>query len=75
MLADRFGARRVCQAGLALFVVASVGCGFAPSVPVLVVARVVQGVGAAMSVNQEQESLMQQGAAMVAAHLRGDHGD
>ncbi len=50
VLADRFGARRVAQAGLAVFVVASVGCGLAPNVPVLVIARIVQGVGAALSV-------------------------
>jgi DHA2 family methylenomycin A resistance protein-like MFS transporter len=45
-LADRFGARRVFQAGLGLFVAASLGCGLAPDVPVLVLARVAQGAGA-----------------------------
>src|ERR1044072_3426923 len=48
--ADRWGARRVCQCGLLIFVVASVACGLAPTLPVLVAARVVQGVGAALSV-------------------------
>jgi DHA2 family methylenomycin A resistance protein-like MFS transporter len=50
VLADRAGARRVFQVGLALFVLASAGSGLAPNVPVLVVARLLQGVGAALSV-------------------------
>ncbi len=49
-LADRLGARRVFQIGLGLFVVASVGCGVAPNIAVLVATRVAQGVGAALSV-------------------------
>lgn len=49
-LADRLGARRVFQLGLGLFVVASIGCGVAPSTAVLVIARMVQGVGAALAV-------------------------
>lgn len=47
-LADRFGARRSFRAGLVLFGVASIGCAAAPVVGVLVVARVVQGAGAAL---------------------------
>jgi DHA2 family methylenomycin A resistance protein-like MFS transporter len=50
VLADRLGARRVFQLGLGLFVLASVGCGLAPSTVVLVIARLLQGVGAAMAV-------------------------
>ncbi len=49
-LADRFGARRVFQVGLGVFVLASLGCGLAPTTVVLVVARLVQGIGAALSV-------------------------
>ncbi|HEX4359423.1 MAG TPA: MFS transporter [Pseudonocardia sp.] len=49
-LADRFGARRVGQLGLGVFVVASVGCGLAPDLATLVLARLVQGVGAAAAV-------------------------
>ena len=49
-LADRLGARRVFQIGLATFVVASLGCGLAPNLGVLVATRVAQGVGAALSV-------------------------
>ena len=43
-LADRLGARRVFQLGLGGFVVASVGCGVAPTTVVLVITRVVHGV-------------------------------
>ncbi len=50
VLADRLGARRVFQVGLGLFVAASVGCGVAPSTVVLVIARMAQGVGAALAV-------------------------
>ena len=47
-LADRFGRRRVFRIGLTLFGVSSVLCALAPTVPWLVAARVVQGVGASM---------------------------
>lgn len=48
VLSDRFGAKHAYLAGLALFVLASAACGFAPSVTALVAARFVQGVGAAL---------------------------
>lgn len=44
-LADLLGRRRVFLAGLALFTVASAACALAPSIGVLVAARVVQAVG------------------------------
>jgi MFS transporter, DHA2 family, methylenomycin A resistance protein len=47
-LGDRFGARRVFSFGFALFVAASMACGLAPSVGVLIAARAVQGVAAAL---------------------------
>ena len=52
-LGEIVGYRRVSQAGLAIFTVASLGCAFAPSLLALSLARVVQGIGAAgiMSVN------------------------
>jgi len=48
VLSDRFGAKRAYLAGLAIFVLASAGCGLAPSVTVLVAARFAQGMGAAL---------------------------
>jgi MFS transporter, DHA2 family, multidrug resistance protein len=52
-LGEIVGYRRVYQAGLALFVVASLGCALARSIDTLAFARIVQGFGAAgiMSVN------------------------
>lgn len=52
-LGEAIGYRRISQAGLAVFTLASLACAFAPSLAVLSVARVIQGLGAAgiMSVN------------------------
>jgi EmrB/QacA subfamily drug resistance transporter len=47
-LGDSFGRRRLFMIGLAAFTVTSLLCGIAPSVGVLVAARVLQGVSAAM---------------------------
>jgi DHA1 family bicyclomycin/chloramphenicol resistance-like MFS transporter len=44
---DRFGRKPIMLLGILLFVIGSVACTFAPSLPVLLVSRVVQGVGAA----------------------------
>lgn len=49
-LADRYGRRRVFLAGLVGFGVASVLCGLAPSLDVLSLARLVQGVAGALLV-------------------------
>jgi DHA2 family methylenomycin A resistance protein-like MFS transporter len=46
-LSDRIGARRAFGMGLAMFVVASAACGWAPALVVLVAARLAQGIGAA----------------------------
>ena len=46
--ADLYGRRRVFMAGLALFTLASLVCGLAPGPEALVIARAVQGLGAAM---------------------------
>ena len=52
-LGDIVGYKRVYMAGLVVFTVASLGCALAPTLPLLVLARVVQGFGGAgiMSVN------------------------
>ena len=47
-MADRFGTRRVFGIAVAVFTLASVLCGLAISVPMLVAARILQGAGAAM---------------------------
>lgn len=47
-VSDRIGAKRAFGLGLVVFLVASAACGFAPSLPFLVLARFVQGVGAAV---------------------------
>jgi EmrB/QacA subfamily drug resistance transporter len=47
---DRFGRRLVFCSGVALFALASLGCGVAPGVGQLIVARAVQGVGGALLV-------------------------
>lgn len=47
-LADRYGRRAMFRAGLAVFAAASALCAVAPSAEVLIGARAVQGVGAAM---------------------------
>jgi EmrB/QacA subfamily drug resistance transporter len=47
-MADRFGARQVFSCAVAIFTLSSILCGLAVNVPMLVVARVFQGIGAAM---------------------------
>ena len=47
-LADKFGTRRVFMAAIALFVLGSVLCALAPTMNLLVAARVVQGLGGAL---------------------------
>ena len=49
-LADRYGRRRLFVAGLAVFTLASLGAGLAGSGEVLIGARLVQGLGAALMV-------------------------
>jgi EmrB/QacA subfamily drug resistance transporter len=47
-LGDRLGRRRMFLTGLAIFVTASLLCGLAPSIGLLVAARLLQGVGGAL---------------------------
>ena len=44
---DRFGRKPIVLFGILLFVVGSVACALAPSLPVLLASRIVQGIGAA----------------------------
>ncbi len=52
-LGDIYGYKRIYLIGLAIFTAASLACGLAGSLPLLVAARILQGIGAAgiMSVN------------------------
>jgi EmrB/QacA subfamily drug resistance transporter len=47
-MADRFGTRRVFATAIAIFTAASVLCGLSVSAPMMVVARLLQGLGGAM---------------------------
>lgn len=47
-MADRFGTRRVFMAAVACFTVGSLLCGLAVNIPMLVAARILQGIGGAM---------------------------
>src|SRR6184192_1936486 len=49
-MGDRFGRRRVFCSGVALFALASIGCGLAENVSQLIVARAIQGVAGALLV-------------------------
>ena len=49
-LGDLFGRRRIFLAGVAIFAVASLGCGTAANIRQLIIARSIQGVGAALLV-------------------------
>ena len=49
-LGDRYGRKRVFCIGAVFFSAASLACGLAPTMPALIAARAVQGIGAAMLV-------------------------
>jgi MFS family permease len=49
-LGDRYGRRRIFAVGVAVFAVASVGCGLALDVNQLILARSLQGIGGALLV-------------------------
>jgi len=49
---DRFGRRRILLMGVAIFAAASLACALAPSIGVLIGARAVKGIGAALLVPQ-----------------------
>jgi EmrB/QacA subfamily drug resistance transporter len=47
-LGDKYGRKKIFLIGVAWFAVASAICGIAPDAPILIVARAVQGIGAAL---------------------------
>jgi EmrB/QacA subfamily drug resistance transporter len=49
-LADRFGARTVFSSAIVIFTLGSIGCSTVESLPQMVLARIVQGMGGAMMV-------------------------
>jgi MFS family permease len=51
-LGDRYGRHRLFLGGLLAFILASLACGLAPTIAVLIAARIVQGAAAAMLVPQ-----------------------
>jgi MFS family permease len=51
-LGDRYGRRRLFEGGLVAFILASLACGLAPTIWVLIGARIAQGASAAMLVPQ-----------------------
>jgi DHA2 family multidrug resistance protein len=48
-LGDRFGTKRIYLLGLILFVIGSLCCGFAPTLALLIVARMLQGIGGGLA--------------------------
>src|ERR1700730_8190921 len=46
--ADLYGRRRIFLLGIAVFTTASIACGLAPNITLLIVSRAVQGLGAAL---------------------------
>ncbi|MBB3228327.1 EmrB/QacA subfamily drug resistance transporter [Luteibacter sp. Sphag1AF] len=49
-VADRYGARNVFRTAIVLFTIGSMLCGASPNLPMLVLARLLQGIGGAMMV-------------------------
>lgn len=68
-VSDRVGARRALSTGTVVFVLASIACGFAPTLPVLVGSRFAQGAAAAAMMPASM-ALIRQGFPEPAARAR-----
>src|SRR5258705_9443066 len=49
-LGDKLGRKKIYMTGIFIFIIGSAACGFAPDVNVLIVCRVVQGIGGALMI-------------------------
>ncbi len=49
-LGDQLGRKKVFMAGILLFITGSAACGFAPSIGLLIIFRIIQGVGGALMI-------------------------
>ncbi len=49
-ISDRLGSKRIFQIGMIIFGIASAGCALAPNSIYLIIARIIQGIGAAMMI-------------------------
>ncbi|AGF72281.1 MFS transporter [Corynebacterium halotolerans] len=66
-LGDRFGQRTVYQIGVGVFTLAAIACALAPTIEVLIAARAVQGLGAAILTPQTMSVINR----VFARHRRG----
>ena len=49
-LGDKLGRKKIFMYGIFIFIVGSAACGFAPSVTLLIISRIIQGVGGALMI-------------------------
>jgi MFS family permease len=71
VLADRIGARRGFAPGVIVFTLASLACGFAPDLALLVLARFVQGTAAAIMMPSSMALIGQLSLVMILVGLSG----